>query len=184
MLDHFQRLARNGADLQRQVYAAADRPTLRQHVINSLERALPAAAVTPDMVDGCLLAVGSLPTEADPMHTGAIYAYAGQYLLAIHPTEGTLLHKLHGAAKKVLLEDIPASRDDLRLVTLDALYDRGMLPSGMHNAYMRHRLGLNGPRLSCEEIALRMHKPLTAIHELEAALLNILSKRHSGGPHA
>ncbi|MBQ8554874.1 MAG: hypothetical protein IJ438_03270 [Clostridia bacterium] len=184
MLEDFQHLARNCAALQQEVAAHANKATLHQHISDTLRRCLPAAAVTPDLVEGCLLAVQSLPTAADPMHTGAIYAYAGQYLLASHSEDEPLLQRLHDSAKRLLWEDRPANRDDLRLVTLDALYRPGILPRGMHNAYMRYRLGLNGPRLSCEEIACRMHKPLIFIHETEAALLNILSTNHAGGPYA
>lgn len=184
MLEDFQLLASNGADLQRRVYTDGSHATLRQHITDTLRRGLPAAAVTPDMVDSCLLAVSSLPTENDPLHTGAIYEYAGQYLLAIQQEDNPLLQRLHDSARRLLPNDRPASRDDLRMVTLDALYHPGMLPRGIFNAYLRHRLGLNTPRLSCEELAHRMHKPLIFIHEMEAALLGILSQRYSGGPHA
>ena len=184
MLENFQRLAANGADLQRRISADGNPATLRQHIQDTLCRGLPAPAVTQEMVDGCFLAVRALPAESDPLHTGAIYEYAAQYLLAIRPAEDSLLHKLHDSAERLLPKDRPASRDDLRLVTLDALYYPHLLPSGMYNCYMRYRLGRNVPRLSCEEIAYRMHKPLSFIYYLEAFLLEILSKRCSGGLHA
>lgn len=184
MLENFQRLAANGADLQHRISADGNPATLRQHIRDTLCRGLPAPAVTQEMMDGCFLAVRALPATDDPLHTGAIYEYAGQYLLAVHPADDPLLQKLHNSAKRLLSEDRATSRDDLRLVTLDALYYPHMLPSGIQNAYILHRLGLNGPRLSCEEIAHRTHKPLTFIHELEAALLRILSQHDSGGTHA
>ena len=184
MLEAFQHLASHGAELQREAFAGESPAMLRRHIEDTLRRALPAAAVTPELVEGCLSAVRPLPTNTDPLHTGAIHEYARQYLLADHMAEDALLQALHRSAKRLLPENGPASRDDLRLVTLDALYHPGMLPDGMARSYLRFRLGLNGPRLSCEEIACRMHKPLTFIHEMEAALLNTLTQRHFGGPHA
>ena len=116
------------------------------------------------------------------MHTSAIHAWSGVYLLTAMEAASPLLQRLHRSALRLLPEDHAATRDDLRLVTLDALYHPGLLPPGEHLAYLRHRLGMNGAaRLSCEEIALRMHKPLVYIHELESAILTILS---NGGPHA
>lgn len=184
MLEAFQYLASHGADLQREAFAGKSPAMLRRHIEDTLRRALPAAAVTPELVEGCLWAVRPLPTDTDPLHTGAIYDYAGQYLLADHPAEDALLQALHRSAKRLLPQSSPARRDDMRLVTLDALYHPGMLPDGMARSYLRFRLGRNGPRLSCEEIACRMHKPLVFIHEMEAALLNTLTQRHFGGPYA
>lgn len=184
MLEHFQHLAQIGTATQRSAALHADQAMLRHHIADTLQRCLPAAAVTQDMVESCLVAIRSLPSANDPMHTGAIHAYTGQYLLASHSTDDPLLLRLHHSARRLLSEAIPASRDDLRLITLDALYQPGILPPGIYNAYMRHRLGINGPRLSCEEIAFRMHKPLVHIHEMEAALLTILSSHYAGGSHA
>lgn len=183
MLEDFQRLARTCAGLQHKA-AVADRSALRRHISDTLRRCLPAAAVTHELVEGCLLAILPLPQDADPMHTGAIITYAGQYLLATSFLEEPLLQRLQRSAQKLLSVDKPASRDDLRLVTLDALYHPGILPDGIHNAYIRRRLGLNGPRLSNEEIAASMHMRLVDVHEMEAAILTALSYHHDGGSHA
>lgn len=184
MLEAFQRLARSSADLQRKAAAVADQAMLRRHITDTLRRCLPAVIVTPDLVDSCLLAIQLFPEGNDPLHTGTICAYAGQYLLAATQADEPLLQKLHRSAQRLLSADTPACRNDLRLVTLDALYHPGALPDGMHNAYMKHRLGLNCPRLSREEIACRMHMQLVDIHELEAAILSALSCHYDGGFHA
>lgn len=184
MLEDFQHLARTCAELQHKAAASADQLALQRHISDTLRRCLPAFAVSQELVDGCLLAIQPLPQDTDPMHTGAIFAYAGQYLLAASWTEAPLLQRLRRSARKLLPEDKPASRDDLRLVTLDALYHPDILPDGRHNAYIRRRLGLNGPRLSNEEIAVRMHMPLVDVHEMEAAILTALSCHYYGGSHA
>ena len=180
MLDQLQTLAARYADMQRNIAETADAAALRRHIVSTLTRCLPAAFVTDDMVAHCFNAVHSLPLEVDPMHTGAIHAWAGVYLLTAADAQHPLLRRLHCSALR-LLGERPATRDDLRLVTLDALYQPGLLPPGPETAFVRHRLGLCSPRLSCEEIALRMHKPLIYIHELESAILTTLS---NGGPHA
>lgn len=184
MLEDFQHLARACAEFQHKAAASADQLALQRHISDTLRRCLPAFAVSQELVDGCLLAIQPLPQDDDPMHTGAIFAYAGQYLLAASEVEEPLLQRLHCSARKLLPEDIPASRDDLRLVTLDALYHPDILPDGIHNAYIRRRLGLNGPRLSNEEIAARMHMQLVDVHEMEAAILTTLSCHYNGGSHA
>ena len=118
------------------------------------------------------------------MHTGTIHAFAGDYLQNAHAPNNPLLARLHASALRLLPKNRPSSREDLRLVTLDALYTPGLLPPGMHSAYLRHRLGPGCIRLSNEEIALRMHQPLVFIHELESAILTTLTSRHTGGSHA
>ena len=184
MLEDFQCLACSYADMQRKAASHMNKDTLRQHITHTLQRCLPSAAVKPDMVNSCLLALQLVPDSNDPMRTGAIHAYAGQYLLASHTEDDPLLQRLHRSAKRLLPGDISASRDDLRLVSLDALYQPGILPPGIYSAYIHHRLGLHTPRLSCEEIAIRMHKSLIFIHELDAAILTLLSTDYAGGSHA
>ncbi len=184
MLD-VQSLAAKYAAMQRDVIRTSDEAAMRRHIADTLARCLPASIVTDDMVGRCFLVVHALPEQADPMHTGAIHNWAGQYLLTAAAAEGTLLHRLHASAKRLLPADRPADRDDIRLVVLDALYQPGCLPPETHLAFLKYRLGLNGsPRLSCEEIAFRMHKPLPYIHELESAILTTLSATHTGGNHA
>lgn len=184
MLEAFQRLASQGANRQREAIADAHPAMLRRHITDTLRRCLPTSAVIPELTEGCFLAVQPLSQDTDPLHTGAILAYAGQYLFSVAPADDPLLQKLHRSAERLLPPDSPATRDDLRLVALDALYHPGVLPDGVHNAYIRYRLGLNGHRLSNEEIAARMHMPLVAIHELEAAILTALSYHYDGGSHA
>lgn len=184
MLEAFHHLASQGATLQREAIADTHPAILHRHITDTLRRCFPASAVIAELTEGCFLAVQPLSQDTDPLHTGAILAYAGQYLFSVAPADDPLLQKLHRSAKKLLPPDSPATRDDLRLVALDALYHPGVLPDGVHNAYIRHRLGLNDHRLSNEEIAARMHMPLVAIHELEAAILTALSYHYDGGSHA
>ena len=182
MLD-VQTLAASYAAMQHEAALHADDKALRQHIVHTLKRCLPAAIVTEAMADACFSAVHALADSDDPMHTGAIHAWAGVFLQTEAAADDPLLERLHQSALRRIPQGRPAARDDLRLVTLDALYRPGILPPGDHLAFLKHRLGLNGcPRLSCEEIAVHMHKPLTYIHELEAAILTTLS--HHGGSHA
>ncbi|MBQ3156558.1 MAG: hypothetical protein IJB81_06490 [Clostridia bacterium] len=184
MLEELQTLACRYAQLQQKAAAHADDRTLRMHITTTLMRCLPAAAVTQRLVDHIFCTVHSLPFDGDPMHTGAIHAAAGAYLLNADNVDDPLLMKLHVSAQHLLSAHRAATREELRLVSLDALYAPGMLAPGIHTAYLRHRLGLDAPRLSNEEIAVRMHKSLVEIHELESALLTILASRYAGGNHA
>lgn len=184
MLDNLQSLALKYADAQHGLVRQADEAVLRRHIADTLHRCLPPEIVTSAMADQCYRALQSSSDVHDPMHMGAIHAFAGEYLKnAVHP-DTPLLARLHDSALRLLPKNRPASRDDLRLVTLDALYKPGLLPLGTHTAYLHHRLGLGCIRLSNEEIALRMHQPLVSIHELESAILTILTSRHTGGSHA
>lgn len=184
MLD-VQNLAAKYAAIQRDVIHTSGKNAVYRHIADTLQRCLPASIVTADMVEQCFCTVHALPRRNDPMYTGAIHDWVGQYLLSADAKEGTLLHRLHISALRLLPRERPVERDDIRLVTLDALSQSYSLPSGMYLVFLKHRLGLNGsPRLSCEEIAYRMHKPLTYIHELEAALLTVLSSSANGGNYA
>ena len=183
MLDQLQHLAAKYADLQHKAAECAADTALRQHISSTLKRCLPASVISKDLVNRCFNTIHSLPIDDDPMHTGAIHAWAGLYLATNIGADHPLLKRLHHSALRLLPEARAATRDDLRLVTLDALYQPGLLPQGEHLAYLHHRLGLHETeRLSCEEIALRMHKPLVYIHELESAILTILA--NNGGPYA
>lgn len=183
MLEDLQQLAVRYADMQRDVILHMDDPVLlRKHIRATLGRCLPPSVISDEMTDRCFSAIQTLSCGDDPLFTGAIHAWAGLYLLTVTDAEQPLLRQLHRSALKLLPEKREATRDDLRLVTLDALYDPRLLPRGEAAAFARFRLGLNGPRLSCEEIALRMHKPLVYIHELESAVLTILSAK--GDCHA
>ena len=185
MLEDLASLAAGYAAVQHEAVLRADDASLRRHITATLMRCLPPQVVTPEITEDCFRDVCCRPDTDDPMHTGAIHAWAGYFLRDVEAPAGTLLHCLHNSAIRLLHPNRPAERDDLRLVTLDALYQPGQLPAGMHLAFLKHRLGLNGsPRLSCEEISLRMHQPLTYIHELESAILTILSSHHNGGSHA
>ena len=185
MLEDFASLAARYAAMQHRIICHADETALRNHIKATLHRCLPAGAVTDAMLADCFTTVNALPDHHDPMHTRAIHAWAGQYLLQAAASDAPLLHRLHQSALRLLPADQIADRDALRLVTLDALYFPGTLPAGTQLAFLKHRLGLNGsPRLSCEEIAIRLHMPLTAVHELEAAILTRLSSSYYGGSHA
>lgn len=176
-------LAAPYAGMQRHAAQAADSAALKKHILSTLQRCLPPAAVTQEMADGCYMAVHALPPDKDPMHTGAIHAYAGSMLL-LTDSAVPLLHRLHAAACRLLPPDRPAGRDDLRRVSLAALYDPKRLRDSEAAAFVRHRLGLrDGVPRSCEEIAAMMHTSLVHIHELEAAVLSALAASN-GGPYA
>jgi len=183
MLEDLRHLAVRYADIQRDVILHADDPVLlKKHIRTTLGRCLPPSVISDEVTDRCFRAIQTLSCDSDPLFTGAIHAWAGLYLLTATDAEQPLLRQLHRSALRLLPENREATRDDLRLVTLDALYDPRLFPHGEAAAFARFRLGLNGPRLSCEEIALRMHKPLVYIHELESAVLTILSAK--GDCHA
>lgn len=183
MLDKLRALAADCAAMQHEAALQADDAALRKHIQNTLQRCLPPAIITGDMLDACLQTVEAESQLQDPMHTGAIHAWAAHYLLTVAcDADDPLLKKLHHAAQRLLPRHHDAERDDLRLVTMSALYAPHLLPLGVHTTFINHRLGLKGTRLSCEEIAIRMHKPLVYIHELESAILTILSS--NGGNHA
>ena len=183
MLD-VQNLAAKYAAIQHEAVLHADDKALRRHITDTLKCCLPPQLVTTALIEACFRTVQHQSDAADPMHTGAIHAFAGQYLQET-ASDNPLLQRLHASAQRLLPAKQPATRDDIRLVVLDALYQPGLLPPGTHLAYLNHRLGRNGhPRLSCEEIAVRMHKPITYIHELESAILTILSAHYNGGRHA
>lgn len=183
MLD-VQSLAAKYAAMQHEAVLHADDITLRRHIADTLKRCLLPQLVTTELIEACFRTVQHQSDAADPMHTGIIHAFAGQYLQETASND-PLLQQLHASALRLLPAKQPATRDDIRLVVLDALYKPGLLPAGTHLAYLNHRLGRNGhPRLSCEEIAIRMHMPLTSIRELESAILTILSTQYNGGRHA
>lgn len=183
MLDDVQGLAAKYADIQRRIVNRPDHSAvLREHITSTLRRCLPPSVITNNMAECCFRALHALPDGNDPMKTGAIHAWAGLFLQTAADADLPLMQRLHCSALKLLPDNRAATRDDLRLVSLDALYAPQLLPPGMHTAFVRHRLGLNGPRLSCEEIALRMHRALVEIHELESAVLTILSAK--GDCHA
>lgn len=183
MLDDVQGLAAKYADMQRRIVNRPDHSAvLREHITSTLRRCLPPSVITNDMAECCFRAVHALPDGYDPMKTGAIHVWAGLFLQTASDADLPLMQRLHCSALKLLPDNRASTRDDLRLVSLDALYSPQLLPPGMLTAFVRHRLGLNGPRLSCEEIALRMHRPLVEIHELESAVLTILSAK--GDCHA
>jgi len=165
-------------------HAQEDPNMLRQHITQTLQRCLPSCIVNDMLIDECLHVVRDCSVLHDPMHTGVIHAFAGEYLQDTVNPDNPLLERLHASALRLLPKNRPASRADLRLVTLDAFYQPGVLPQGRHTAYLRHRLGLGVPRLSNEEIAVRMRRPIVYIHELESAILTILTSNYSGGPNA
>lgn len=185
-LGPLQSLALKYASMQHEAaeLAQQDPGSLRRHIRQTLCRCLPEAAITEDFVSRCFEAVRDLDAVHDPMHTGAIHAFAGELLLSADSAD-PLTVRLQDAARRLLPVSLPATRDDLRLVTLDALHAPGLLPDGEASAFVRQRLGLrDGIPRSCEEIAAAMHKPLTYIHELETAVLATLSLHHTGGRHA
>ena len=167
------------------LYAQQHVPLMYEHIRRTLCRCLPPCIVTDKMVESCFLALEHSAAELDPMHTGAIHAFAGAMLLNEAHSTHPLLRKLQRSAQRLLPKGQAAGRDDLRLVTLDALYNPHLLPPGPHTSYINLRLGLkDGIPRSCEEIAAYTHRPLTYVRELEAAVINTLIARSSGGSHA
>lgn len=183
MPDDVHSLAAKYAYMQRQIMNRPDHSAvLREHITSTLRRCLPRSVITNNMAECCFRAVHALPDENDPLKTGAIHAWAGLFLQTAADAELPMMQRLHCSALKLLPDNRAATRDDLRLVSLDVLYAPQLLPPGVLTSFVRHRLGLHGPRLSCEEIALRMHRPLVEIHELDSAVLTILSAK--GDCHA
>lgn len=175
----YARLQHEAADL-----AQMDDEKMCQHIRQTLCRCLPEIIVTSSIVEECWASLDRSHTAADPMHTGAIHAFAGDLLLHTSSAD-PLMQRLHAAACKYLRPNHTATRDDLRLVTLAALYDQQRIPAGEAISFVRHRLGhRDGIPRSCEEISAFMHKPLVYIHELESAILTILSLHYTGGTHA
>lgn len=165
------------ASLQRQLAAdAGSTPTLmHRHVRDTLRRCLPCG-VTDDQVERCLQEISALSVEGDPMHTGAIHVFAAKELLTLPPTPTLLQRKLCDAAARRLKGLCTITRDDLRLVALDALFDPSILRTSPHARFFRLRLGLHGsPSCSCEEIAYLLHIPLTRVYEIETAALQALT---------
>lgn len=185
-LHALQTLALKYARMQHEaaILAQTDDEKMRQHIMQTLCRCLPESVVTASIVEECCASLRRSQTSTDPMHTGAIHAFARDLLL--HSTStNPLMQRLHDAACKYLRPDHTVTRDDLRLVSLAALYDSKHLPAGETIVFVRYRLGLrDGVPRSCEEIAAFMHKPLLYIHELETAILTILSSQCAGGHHA
>lgn len=165
------------ASLQRRLAEnAASTPTLmHRHVRDTLRRCLPCG-VTEDQVERCLQEVSALSEKGDPMHTGAIHAFAAKELLTLPPNPKPLQRKLYSAAVRRLKGRSTITRDDLRLVALDALFDPSILQYSPHAGFFRLRLGLHGsPACSCEEIACLLHIPLTRVYEIETAALQTLT---------
>ena len=185
MLEDIRFLAARYASQQHQIIQHADSAALRQHIADTFIRCLPKQIVIPSMVERCYMAIQALPDTDDPMHTSAVHAWAGRYLLEVPATTDSLLLRLHKAAKRFLPPEKPSTRDALRLVSLFALYEPKLLHSHEAIAFVGWRLGLkDGLPRSCEEISVFMHKPLLYIHELESAVLTCLSTQTYGGYHA
>ncbi len=168
------------AFVQRKVAERAhdDPAALRRHILMTLQRCVPTM-ITKDMIDRCLAQLMQQPDANDPMHTCAIHQFAASELLAEPSNDDPMAHRLHESALRHLPLTHPVTRDDIRLVSLDALCDPAWLHSSSHAASLRLRLGLMGSRQhSCEEIAARMHLPLDAVHAIEANELFALSRRY------
>lgn len=150
---------------------------LRSHIRATLSRCLPQFA-DEDMINRCLMQLVDQDASSDPMFTGAIHQFAAKELMA-EPPDDPLRQRLHDAALRHLPTNRPVNRDDLRLVALDALFDPSILPYSKHAGFYRLRLGLNGtlPH-SCEEIAAKLHLPLTLVHAIESNALTALSSMH------
>lgn len=159
-------------------HAQHDPEALRKHILWTLRRCLPVM-VSENMVDRCLAQLMQTPDDDDPMYTGAIHQFAAAELLAEPKDDDPMTHRLHESALRHLPLTRPVTRDDIRLVSLDALSDPTRLPDSCHSGFLRLRLGLNGSRMhSCEEIAARMHLPVHAVRSIEANALRSLTRSY------
>lgn len=155
-----------------------DPDALRKHILWTIRRCLPVK-VSEDMIDRCLAHLMQNPDDDDPMYTGAIHQFAAAELLAEPTTDDPMEHRLHESALRHLPLTRPVSRDDIRLVSLDALFDPAQLPYSRRAGFLRLRLGLNGSRMhSCEEIAVRMNLPLPAVRSIEVNELRSLARSY------
>lgn len=178
-------LASKYAQMQHNIAAdfQKDAEKMKLHIRQTLCRCLPDCIVTDSLVADCYRFIPLVAPDHDPMHMGAIHAFAGCFLLHADCNDPMML-RLHKAACKVLSPKQAATRDDLRLVTLAALYEPKLLPDFECRRFVRYRLGLyDGIPRTCEEIACLLHQPLVYIHELEAAILFSFA-HHAGGSHA
>lgn len=151
---------------------------LRSHVLDTLSQCFPLGVPT-KAYHACLEEMMQQSEAGDPMHTGAIYAFAARYLKTPQKNASVQWQRLHEAALRRLPDDRSVTRDDFRLTALDALFDPAILKDCPHAGFFRLRLGLDGGKsYSCEEIACYLHLPLTLVHEIEAGALHALTHRH------
>lgn len=143
---------------------------LRRHIRQTLARCIPACVVTDDLVTRCEQAVNA----ACPWDTGEIVHFAAGELLSSPTGKHPLLQRLHHSAVKLLTNPAEATRDDLRLVTLHALFEPHLLPQP-YAGYMALRLGYHrSAPLSTEAVAAATHMSPTFIREVEEGALQAL----------
>lgn len=156
--------------------------SLRRHIRETLQRCIPAFLVTDDMVTRC----ESQLSAGDRWDTGVIFRFAAEELLSNPTGTHPLMTKLHASAQLILSSPESASWDDLRLVSLHALYDSRKLPHAPETAFLPLRLGLkDGQLLSVEAVAAKTQLPVLLIREIEAAALQTLIQQYTTeAPHA
>lgn len=152
----------------------------RRHIRLTLSRCIPACVVTEDMVTRCERLLGDAAWD-----TGDIIRFAAAELLDDPQGKHPLMHRLHQSAMVVLNGVTCTTRDDLRLITLHALFKPSLLPQP-YAGYLFLRLGKHtGCILSAEEVAAATHLPVTYIREVEEGTLQyLLTTINREVPHA
>lgn len=146
----------------------------RQYIRETLCRCIPALLVTDDLVTRCERAPAA-PVERLWDCDGAIFSFVAREMLAEPEGRHPLWQRLHHSAELLNLSAEDASRDDLRLVVLHALYDPDVLPRTSETAFLPLRLGLKGAApLSIETLAAKTQLPVLYIREVEEAALQAL----------
>ena len=142
----------------------------RRHIRETLSRCMPSCVITGDMVTRCEKNLG----DDAGWNTCEIIRFAAGELLADPKGKHPLMQKLHRSARIILRDASDASRDDLRLVTLHALFDPARF-SQPYAGYLSLRLGHQSGRiLTAEAVSAATHLPLTYIREVEEGALQYL----------
>lgn len=146
---------------------------LRRHIRTTMCRCLPALLVTDDLVTRCEQSLAA--SHARCWDVGPIFSFVAEEMFASPEGRHPLWQRLHHSAGLLELSAQDASRDDLRLVLLHALYDPARLPHTRETAFLPLRLGLKGaPPLSIDAIAAKTQLPILYIREIEEAALQTL----------
>lgn len=146
---------------------------MRRHIRTTLCRCLPVPLVTDDLVTRCERTLNA--SHAHRWDVGPVFSFVAKEMLAAPEGCHPLWQQLHYSARLLGLSAQDASRDDLRLVLLHALYDSSRLPHTRETAFLPLRLGLKGaPPLSIEAIAAKTQLPVLYIREVEEAALQAL----------
>lgn len=144
----------------------------RRHIRDTLCRCLPALLITDDLVTRCEQYVRTCTVSR--WDICPVIQFAALAMLESPAGKHPLWTRLHESSLRLLPDAIDVTRDDLRLVVLDALYDPSASPDVPVPAYLDLRLGRTGAPLSIEAIAAHTHLPPVYLREVEEGLLQTL----------